>query len=170
MPDRVEIIPARSGISCRKDYCYKDITILKFKKAFVKNQLSHLDFSIKEDSDSEPTGIFTEYDIGTYFDPDVKNDRDCLLQAKGIPYAGTPNERKRTLLPDSILALQESYFKLNEDSSLTKTTSKAIIIANHSMYSVWPEYPIQLAIDTELININITKRSEETISEISAVL
>jgi hypothetical protein len=130
LPDRVEIIPARSGEDCKRDYCWKYITIPKFKKAFVKNQLSYLDFSIKEDSDSEPTGIFTEYDIGTYFDPDVKNDRDCLLQAEGIPYAGTPNKRKRTLLPDSILALQESYSKLNEDGSLTKTTSKAIIIAS----------------------------------------
>ena len=62
------------------------------------------------------------------------------------------------------------FCALSFANDIDATASKAIIIANHSMYSVCPAQPIQFAINDELANINITKIIEETISDINAVL
>ena len=60
----------------------------------------------------------------------MKNGRDPILQAEGEIYAGKPEIRTRTLLPDSILALQEAYYQKGEDDSSAKTTSNVFIMAS----------------------------------------
>lgn len=133
LPDTVKIIPARSGVNEYKDYCFEDVFVPKpptVKKTFAKVQDDWNSFSILEDSDSEFSGIFTEYDFGTFFDPDAKNDRDPILQATGYQYEGKPITKSRTLLPDSILALQEAHHVLNQNGDRVPTNSNVIIMAS----------------------------------------
>ena len=132
LPDEIIVIPAASGEDCEKEFCFKTITKKKnipFKE-FVDNNEDFVSFSIKESSDSDPEGIFNEYDKGTFFDPDAKNDRDALIQAVGTPYQGKPKTTRNKILDDSILALEEVYKKLNSDGTETETSSKAIIMAS----------------------------------------
>lgn len=123
LPDVIKIIPARSGVDCSYDYCWKYITIPAFttSKKFADTQENFEAFSILEDEDSAFSGIFNSYDFGTFFDPAKKNGRDPILQASGILYAGKPIEQPRVLLPDSILALEEVY---------ASTTSNVILMAS----------------------------------------
>ena len=131
LPDIEVVIPARSGENCFKDPCFKTITYFEDQehKEFADLQEDHQHFYIQEDSNSDFEGIFTEYDFGTFFDPALKNGRDTILQAKGKIYAGEPEIKTRTLLSDSILALQEAYYIKTEDSSV-KTTSNVFIMAS----------------------------------------
>ena len=132
LPDTVKIIPARSGVDCEREYCFKEIKIKSFTthKEFAKDHEDFVSFSIFEDSTSELAGTFSSYDFGDFFDPDKKNGRDSILQAKGEPYAGQPIIKNRTLLPDSILALQESYYAKDKNDEPIKTNSNVIIMAS----------------------------------------
>lgn len=111
LPDTIINIAARSGISCRQEPCFKTIIIPEFteRKKFVSAQENFVAFSVLEDQDSNFSGIYKEYNPGTFFDPEIKNGRDGILQASGKLYAGTPIEKDRILLPDSILAIEEAY-------------------------------------------------------------
>ena len=62
------------------------------------------------------------------------------------------------------------FCALSFANDIDDIASKAIIIANHSIYSGCPAYPIQFAIADEFISINTTKIIDETISDINAVL
>lgn len=123
LPDTIINIPPRSGVNCIQEPCFKTIKIPQFTehKKFANTQENFVAFSILEDQDSNFSGIYNEYDPGTFFDPEIKNGRDGILQATGRLYAGTPIEKDRVLLPESILALQEQYLN---------TTSNVIMMAS----------------------------------------
>jgi hypothetical protein len=130
--DSVTIIPARSGVNCQKDYCWKYIKRSAFKeyKAFAKHNEDAVYFSVAEDADSNVSGIFNEYDLDTFLDPEKKNTRDSIIQGSGSPYSGRPITESRTLLSDSILALQESYYIKKDDQDPVKTTSNVVMMAS----------------------------------------
>ena len=132
LPDEIIVIPAASGKECEQIPCFKTKTIKKLipYKEFVDNNEDFISFNVAEDSNSEVDGIFNEWDQGTFFDPPAKNGRDGLLQSIGSPYQGKPKRRRNQILPDSILALEETYKKLNSDGTETPTSSKAIIMAS----------------------------------------
>tara|TARA_R100000008_G_scaffold41113_1_gene23665 strand:- start:731 stop:13396 length:12666 start_codon:yes stop_codon:yes gene_type:complete len=130
-PDEIIIIPAKEGENCWKEPCFEWVKywVNEEHKEFAGQQEDWTQFSIYEDSDSNFDGTFKEYDFGTFFDPEKKNTRDSILQAEGVIYDGRTIRRERTLLPDSILALEEAYYIKTGDSK-TKTTSNVIIMAS----------------------------------------
>ena len=131
-PDEIIIIPEKTGERCRKIPCFKFIDYEEdtVVYSFAETQHSEVAFNLFEDSDSNATGIFNSFDLGHYVDPEKKNGRDSLLQGQANLTGGTPIKVKNIVSDDSILALQESYFKRQEDNSLLKTTSKAIMMAS----------------------------------------
>lgn len=130
--ERVVIIPAKSGERCIKKPCFKFITYTEDQTiySFAENQKNVVAFDIAEDSDSDPAGTFDLIDYQTFIDPDAKNGRDPLLQDVGETVDGTPTKVKQVVSDDSIIALEELYYQRNSDDSLTKTTSKAVVMAS----------------------------------------
>ncbi len=132
LPDTVRVIPASSGTDCERIPCFKFITIPSFTESFEFRDVQddHVQFSISEDSNSELTGLYNSFTQGGFIDPDPKNERDGFLQGSGELYYGEPKNRRRVLMPDSILALEESHYKLNDNGDPEATNSHAIIMAS----------------------------------------
>ena len=131
-PDSFVIVPDRSGVKCVKTPCYEKVPYERnvIRKTFAEVQEDTVAFSILEGSNSELSGIFEGHDSRTFFDPDKKNSRDCILQAEGFPFDMDPVDTPRTLYPDSILALQEAHYSRDKDNTLVKTSSNVIIMAS----------------------------------------
>ena len=132
LPDTVKIIPARSGVNENKEYCYEDVYVPNpgIRKDFAPVQEDWELFSIYENEDSNPDGTFSNFDLGTFVDPVEKNERDPLIQSIGTQYEGKPEVRTRVLLPDSILALQEKHYAIDENGDNLATGSHVVIMAS----------------------------------------
>tara|TARA_Y100001963_G_scaffold156573_1_gene250522 strand:+ start:23197 stop:36075 length:12879 start_codon:yes stop_codon:yes gene_type:complete len=132
LPDEIVIIPARSGTNCERIPCFKTITITEFTEhlEFADVQEDHLQFSIFDNSSSEIDGVYNSFTEGKFIDPEKKNERDPFLQGSGELYSGQPKHTTRILMPDSVLALEESHYKLNENGDPEPTNSDVIIMAS----------------------------------------
>jgi hypothetical protein len=94
---------------------WEDIFIIETFKVnspyadFKDFNLDKIAFNIEEDINSDPSGIFNLFDIGSFDDPSPKNERDGLVQATGTLFTGgKPRKKIITLYDDSILAITES--------------------------------------------------------------
>lgn len=134
LPEIYWFDPATSGLFCDYFQPYKyRITRNNEETTFLAEvNEDEIAFLIQEDSDSDISGVFTDYDLGgDMFDPDAINGRDGLMQATGTS-ATSVDERtvRETVYPDHIFGLVESGKKADG----TLNNSRVYILAGQ-----WPE-------------------------------
>jgi hypothetical protein len=122
LPARYWYEPATSGrLSEWEDiYITETFKVSKIYADFKDFNLDELSFNIEEDINSDPSGTFNLFDIGSFDDPDPKNERDGLIQATGTLFTGGATRKKTlTLYDDSILAVTESG--VSDDGNLNNS-------------------------------------------------
>jgi hypothetical protein len=106
--------PATSGLFCTYTPIYKWIKKTRGSTTyeFADHNVDYVEFNIQEDENSNVEGILNSWNVSgpDFIDPDVKNNRDGLVQGIGRSYYPEDEERKETkvVYPISILALVES--------------------------------------------------------------
>ena len=111
LPDRPWSVPESSGyfFETYGIYEWRSWTTSSTVYSFADTHIDHVDFDIYENSDSSVSGNYTLFDIGTYFDPELINARDALIQASAVPVLVGYNQTKTNIIHDEhIIALAES--------------------------------------------------------------
>lgn len=126
------IIPADSGVDEQcTTYLSGYITQILQEEGsytvydFDESQEGTVEFSIQEGSTSFISGIYQDFTRGRFFDPDLFDDRDGLIQAAGTSFAGDVESQTRVLSEESVIATEEVYY-VGENP----TTSKVFIMAS----------------------------------------
>ena len=142
LPDRPWYVPASSGRL--SDQC----PIYKWRKwskggnpryEFTDDHINRSDFSIYENSSSVVDGEFLSFRQGTFFDPDLINSRDALIQASAVPTLTGFDRTKSVEVYDTHLAAIAESGK-NDDGQLNG--SRVYLIATQ-----WSEDDASRGID-----------------------
>ena len=89
---------------------YNEVVITEGTAEFAEDHTHSREFYIQEDSDSNIEGVFNNFTLGSFNDPDKVHNRDCVIGITGVPfYTEKVSIEERTLSDTSILAAQEKY-------------------------------------------------------------
>jgi len=129
LPDRTIRYPDTSGlidVNCRTITTTKTYETNTPFAEFEPPHVDHLSFNIREDSSSTLSGKFSDFDIGSFKDPQSKNGRDAILQGDAVQFTPDVSEYKTiTLYDKSPLAVVESGRNINNKFN----NSRAYLIA-----------------------------------------
>jgi len=143
LPDRPWSIPESSGFTSEQCpiYAYRTWTINGGTRyEFTDSHIDGAVFDIYENSSSEVAGSFVSFDQDTFFNPEVINGRDALIQASAVPALTGFNRVKSEEVYDAwLLAVAESGKKDDGDPN----NSRVYIIA-----SQWSEDDASRGIDS----------------------
>ena len=143
IPPKTTIIPEYTYTQVTNKPIYETKTIQKFDTVyeFEQDNVDNAEFIIYENEDSVPTGIFTDFNIGTFDDPDPKNNRDPLLQAVGRSEEfSETDDYNIAIYPEAILSVVES----GRFSSGELNNSKVYMLA-----SQWSEDDASMGFDND---------------------
>jgi len=134
IPPSSYIIPATSGYNQFITPVYEEVcetiysTYLDFDEPNITDQVGFFLIADPEGYPSgDPSGIFTSFDAGTFFDPSGINGRDPILQATGDSFFLPPVQDTRKVSNISDVITEELYY--DEDTD-TDTGSVVYLMAD----------------------------------------
>ena len=110
LPEVCWSVPEQVIEETKYEVRYNDVVITEGTAEFAEDHTHSRDFYIQEDADSNIEGVFNNFTLGSFTDPDKVHGRDCVIGITGVPfYTEKVATEERVLSETSILAAQEKY-------------------------------------------------------------